>query len=228
MVSPSIAWSASEWLSLSLLGYVPFRGSSANAAKIQGRRYTEYSLMPFDWRVLFEARCLDSPTQGEFVFDGQSIAEHDFDALAALRNEKIGFIFQSFNLVPVLDVLENIEFPCLMSRKREPAEPLRKRARELAEEVGLGACLKHRPDELSGGQRQRVAIARALITQPKLVLADEPTANLDSHTSEQTIALMQRLNEEKNVTFLFSTHEARVRAQARRVVLIADGVISAG
>lgn len=171
--------------------------------------------------------CLDSPTQGELVFDGQSIAEHDFDALAALRNEKIGFIFQSFNLVPVLDVLENIEFPCLMSRKREPAESLRKRARELAEEVGLGACLKHRPDELSGGQRQRVAIARALITHPKLVLADEPTANLDSHTSEQIIALMQRLNEEKNVTFLFSTHDPRVRAQARRVVSIADGAIVA-
>ncbi|HEY5956936.1 MAG TPA: ABC transporter ATP-binding protein [Polyangiaceae bacterium] len=169
--------------------------------------------------------CLDNPTQGSLEFDGLPIGEQDFDALAALRNEKIGFIFQSFNLIPVLDVLENIEFPCLMARKREAPAALRARARRLAEEVGLGGCLTHRPDELSGGQRQRVAIARALITQPKLVLADEPTANLDSHTSEQIIDLMQRLNEEKQVTFLFSTHDPRVRARARRVVSIADGAV---
>ncbi len=169
--------------------------------------------------------CLDNPTHGTFEFDGHLISERDFDALAPVRNEKIGFIFQSFNLIPVLDVLENIEFPCLMARRREPAHVVRSRARALADEVGLSSCLRHRPDELSGGQRQRVAIARALVTQPKLVLADEPTANLDSHTSEQIIDLMQRLNEEKNVTFLFSTHDPRVRARARRVVSIADGAI---
>jgi len=171
--------------------------------------------------------CLDNPTRGTFEFDGQLIGERDFDALASVRNEKIGFIFQSFNLIPVLDVLENIEFPCLMAQRREPSHVVRERARALAEEVGLSSCLRHRPDELSGGQRQRVAIARALVTHPKLVLADEPTANLDSHTSEQIIDLMQRLNEEKNVTFLFSTHDPRVRARARRVVSIADGAIVA-
>ena len=171
--------------------------------------------------------CLDNPTRGTFEFDGQPIGERDFDALSSVRNEKIGFIFQSFNLIPVLDVIENIEFPCLMAQRREPSHVVRERARVLAEEVGLSSCLRHRPDELSGGQRQRVAIARALVTQSKLVRADEPTANLDSHTSEQIIDLMQRLNEEKTVTFLFATHDPRVRARARRVVSIADGTIVA-
>ncbi|MGC4068666.1 MAG: ABC transporter ATP-binding protein [Polyangiaceae bacterium] len=172
--------------------------------------------------------CLDRPTHGTYEFDGQSIGNRDFDDLAELRNERIGFIFQSFNLIPVLDVLENIEFPCLMGRKRERPAVLRARARHLAELVGLGGSLKHRPDELSGGQRQRVAIARALVTQPSLVLADEPTANLDSKTSDQIIELMQQLNDEKGVTFVFSTHDPRVRERARRVVSIADGKIVEG
>src|SRR6266508_3480243 len=132
------------------------------------------------------------------------------------------------NLIPVLNVVENVEFPCLMRRKREPLRTLRKRVRQLAEEVGLGPFLQHRPDELSGGQRQRVAIARALITHPELVLADEPTANLDSKTSEHIIDLMQRLNREKGVTFVFSTHDPRVMQHAQRVVHIADGRIAAG
>jgi putative ABC transport system ATP-binding protein len=171
--------------------------------------------------------CLDRPTSGTYAFDGQEIGDRDFDKLAWLRNEKIGFIFQSFNLIPVLNVVENVEFPCLMRRKREPLRTLRERVRQLAEEVGLGPFLRHRPDELSGGQRQRVAIARALITHPDLVLADEPTANLDSKMSEQIIDLMQRLNRDKGVTFLFSTHDPRVMQHARRVVHIADGRIAA-
>ena len=169
--------------------------------------------------------CLDRPTSGTYLFKSNDVSDRDFDDLAGLRNESIGFIFQSFNLIPVLDVVENIEFPCMMRKLREPTASLRERVRALAEEVGLTPYLKHRPDELSGGQRQRVAIARALITNPELVLADEPTANLDSKTSQQIIDLMQRLNHEKNVTFVFSTHDPRVTQNARRVVYIADGKI---
>lgn len=169
--------------------------------------------------------CLDRPTSGTYRFAGQEVGDRDFDKLAGLRNEKIGIIFQSFNLIPVLNVIENVEFPCLMRKDKEPYERLRERVVKICEDVGLGPYLKHRPDELSGGQRQRVAIARALITDPELVLADEPTANLDSKTSEQIIALMQRLNEQRGVTFLFSTHDPRVMNHARRVVYIADGKI---
>ena len=169
--------------------------------------------------------CLDRPTSGNYLFDGQEVGDRDFDKLAGLRNEKIGFIFQSFNLIPVLNVLENVEFPCLMRKNREPLKDLRARVKKLSEDVGLGPFLQHKPDELSGGQRQRVAIARALITGPELVLADEPTANLDSKTSEQIIDLMRRLNQEKGVTFLFSTHDPRVMNHAKRVVHIEDGRI---
>ena len=169
--------------------------------------------------------CLDRPTSGTYQFDGQEIGHKDFDLLAGLRNEKIGIIFQSFNLIPVLNVIENVEFPCLMRKDKETSAALRERVHKLCEDVGLGPYLNHRPDELSGGQRQRVAIARALITRPELVLADEPTANLDSKTSEQIIALMQRLNQQMGVTFLFSTHDPRVMQHAQRVVYIADGKI---
>jgi putative ABC transport system ATP-binding protein len=169
--------------------------------------------------------CLDRPTTGHYLFKDTDVGAHDFDELAGLRNQNIGFIFQSFNLIPVLDVVENIEFPCLMRKQRELSASLRRRVCALAEEVGLGPYLKHRPDELSGGQRQRVAIARALITNPELVLADEPTANLDSTTSQQIISIMQGLNEEKGVTFLFSTHDPRVTKHAKRVVQVADGKI---
>jgi len=169
--------------------------------------------------------CLDRPTSGSYLFKSEDVSDRDFDKLAGLRNESIGFIFQSFNLIPVLNVVENIEFPCLMRKERESSASLRRRVGELADEVGLTPYLKHRPDELSGGQRQRVAIARALITNPELVLADEPTANLDSMTSQQIISLMQRLNEEKSVTFVFSTHDPRVTQHAKRVVYIADGKI---
>jgi putative ABC transport system ATP-binding protein len=169
--------------------------------------------------------CLDRPTSGSYRFKTQNVSDYDFDDLAGLRNESIGFIFQSFNLIPVLNVVENIEFPCLMRKVREPTASLRRRVKELADEVGLAPYLAHRPDELSGGQRQRVAIARALITNPELVLADEPTANLDSKTSQQIIDLMQRLNQEKGVTFVFSTHDPRITQHAKRVVYIADGKI---
>ena len=162
------------------------------------------------------------------LLDGTPVGARDFDDLAEERNRQIGFIFQSFNLIPVLNVIENVEFPCVMRSKRESTTSLRGRVRAVCEEVGLTPHLGHRPDELSGGQRQRVAIARALITNPELVLADEPTANLDSVTSEQIIDLMQKLNREKGVTFLFSTHDPRVMKHAKRVVRIADGRIIEG
>ena len=172
--------------------------------------------------------CLDRQTSGRYMLDGSEVVGRDFDDLAHIRNEKIGFIFQSFNLIPVLDVIENIEFPCLVRRRPEAKGPLRARIKRLAEDVGLGPYLHHKPDELSGGQRQRVAIARALATHPALVLADEPTANLDSKTSEQIIDLMLALNRDKGVTFLFSTHDPRVMRHARRVVHIADGRLVEG
>ncbi len=170
--------------------------------------------------------CLDSLSAGTYRLDGEDIGGRDFNDLAEIRNRKIGFIFQSFNLIPVLDVLENIEFPCLI--RGDPKKELRARATALAKEVGLEPFLTNRPDELSGGQRQRVAIARALVTQPQLVLADEPTANLDSKTSEQILDIMLKLNRQSGVTFVFSTHDPRVMHHARRVLQIEDGLLAAG
>jgi putative ABC transport system ATP-binding protein len=171
--------------------------------------------------------CLDRASRGTYHLEEEDVSGRDFDELADVRNQKIGFIFQSFNLIPVLDVVENIEFPCLIRRDREPRAALRQRVEVLAAEVGLKDHLRHRPEELSGGQRQRVAVARALITQPRLVMADEPTANLDSATTEQIIELMLSLNREKGVTFLFSTHDPRVVRHARREIRIRDGAIAA-
>jgi len=172
--------------------------------------------------------CLDRATSGSYRLEGEEVGDRDFDALADVRNRKIGFIFQSFNLIPVLNVAENIEFPCMVRKDAEGKAVLRQRVEALAEAVGLKPYLHHKPDELSGGQRQRVAIARALITEPRLVLADEPTANLDSVTSEQILDLMLKLNREKGVTFLFSTHDPRVVAHARRALHIQDGKMVPG
>jgi putative ABC transport system ATP-binding protein len=170
--------------------------------------------------------CLDQPTSGAYLLDGHVIHGRDLDELASVRNTKIGFIFQSFNLVPVLDVIENIELPCLIGPHPLPAAEARARAMALVGRVGLASVASHRPDQLSGGQRQRVAIARALVMQPALVLADEPTANLDSVTSQQIIDLMLTLNRDDGVTFLFSTHDHRVEQHARRVVAISDGQLT--
>lgn len=170
--------------------------------------------------------CLDQPTSGTYILDGHVIHGRDLDELASVRNTKIGFIFQSFNLVPVLDVIENIELPCLIGPHPLPAAEARARAMALVGRVGLASVASHRPDQLSGGQRQRVAIARALVMQPALVLADEPTANLDSVTSQQIIDLMLTLNRDDGVTFLFSTHDHRVEQHARRVVAISDGQLT--
>ncbi len=166
--------------------------------------------------------CIDLPTRGQVFIDGQEISALSDNTLTDLRLFKIGFIFQSFNLIPVLNVLENVEFPLLLMKRFKEAE-IRKRAQELLDQVGLGKHMHHRPAELSGGQRQRVAIARALVTEPQLVLADEPTANLDSQTGATILALMKTLNEQKHTTFIFSTHDADVLKYARSVIQIRDG-----
>ena len=147
--------------------------------------------------------------------------------LTDLRLHTLGFIFQSFNLVPVLSVFQNVEFPLLLQRKLTPGERA-KRVDEFLVKVGLDKHSKHRPSELSGGQRQRVAIARALVTRPKIVLADEPTANLDSVTGENIIDLMKEMNRIEKTTFIFSTHDAKVMSHANSVVRLADGKITDG
>jgi putative ABC transport system ATP-binding protein len=168
--------------------------------------------------------CLDHPTSGRVSIAGQDVAALDDDALSDLRARTLGFIFQTFNLIPVLSALENVEFPLLLRRGSHGG---RERARRALEEVGLAGFEKHRPDELSGGQRQRVAVARALVTDPLIVLADEPTANLDSATGESLLALMLEINRRDRTTFIFSTHDPRVMERAQRVVRLVDGRLAA-
>jgi putative ABC transport system ATP-binding protein len=167
--------------------------------------------------------CLDHPTSGRVIIGEQDVAALGDDALSDLRARHIGFIFQTFNLIPVLSALENVEFPLLFQGRRGGRAAGRARAERALQEVGLGDFIRHRPDELSGGQRQRVAVARALVTDPVIVLADEPTANLDSATGDAIISLMLDLNRRDGTTFIFSTHDARVMAHAHRIVHLADG-----
>jgi putative ABC transport system ATP-binding protein len=168
--------------------------------------------------------CIDEPDQGAVLVEGRDVAHLSDDDRSRLRNEKIGFIFQSFNLIPVLDVFENVELPLLIN-ERIPAAERSERVRQAIRDVELEAYLHHLPDKLSGGQRQRVAIARALVTSPLLVLADEPTANLDSGTTHRIIDLMLALNESRRVTFFFSTHDEKLMSRVARIVHISDGAI---
>ena len=166
--------------------------------------------------------CIDGASSGSVKVAGTEITTMNDTQITNIRLHKIGFIFQTFNLIPVLDVIENVEFPLLLMKTHSKAE-VRKRAEKLIDEVGLTKHVKHRPAELSGGQRQRVAIARALVTNPDIVLADEPTANLDSATGEQILDLMRQMNQIEKTTFIFSTHDAHVLKYARRVIKIRDG-----
>ena len=167
--------------------------------------------------------CIDRPQQGQVLIDGQDIAELDDNQLTDLRARKLGFIFQNFNLLPVLTAYENVEYPLLIVQR--PAAERGERVRALLDSVGLSAQAGHRPGQLSGGQRQRVAIARALAAQPEIVLADEPTANLDSRTGAMIIELMRRLQREMGVAFVFSSHDPQVMAAADDAVSLRDGHI---
>jgi putative ABC transport system ATP-binding protein len=168
---------------------------------------------------------IDTPTAGEILIDGNPTTTLKDKDLTNLRHDFIGFIFQSFNLIPVLTVRENIEFPLLLGKKPKITKEHREWIDYLISEVGLKDHLAHRPNELSGGQRQRVAIARAMVTKPQVVLADEPTANLDSVTGEQILELMKKVNRELNTTFIFSTHDYKVVDIADHVVRIKDGLV---
>jgi putative ABC transport system ATP-binding protein len=170
--------------------------------------------------------CIDTATAGEVVVDGKSTGKLSDAQLTALRLNSIGFIFQSFNLINVLDMRQNIEFPLLLQGGLSAGERA-KRVEDVIEKVGLKQFARQRPNELSGGQRQRVAIARALVTRPAIILADEPTANLDSTTGTAIIDLMRAINHADHTTFIFSTHDDKVMNRADRIVRILDGELSA-
>ena len=170
--------------------------------------------------------CIDTPTEGLVEIDGAGTSSMNDTMITRLRHRTIGFIFQSFNLIPVLNVYENIEFPLLIGETSIPKNERGAWIDFLVEEVGLTPWKKHRSNELSGGQRQRVAIARALVTKPKIVLADEPTANLDSATGESIIELMKRMNKELGTTFIFSTHDQKIVDIADHVIRLKDGLVS--
>jgi len=167
--------------------------------------------------------CIDQPDAGEVRVADRDVHRLSDDALSDFRARHIGFIFQNFNLLPVLTVAENVEYPLLLARVA--AAERRRRVAELLEAVGIGDKARALPGQLSGGQRQRVAVARALAPAPRLVLADEPTANLDSHTGEQIIALMRRMQEQHHASFVFSSHDPKVLAAADDAVMIRDGRI---
>ena len=166
---------------------------------------------------------LDSPSSGRVLINGTDITDLDEDRLAAVRNREIGIVFQSFNLIPTLTAQENVEAPLYVSERRRQAKPL---AREMLERVGLGDRRRHKPAQLSGGQQQRVAIARALVTQPSLLVADEPTGNLDSATGTQVLDLFGKLREELGITVIVVTHDETVAARADRVLHIVDGQLA--
>jgi len=166
---------------------------------------------------------LDKPTEGEIVIDGVNINTLKGSKLIDFRLRKIGFVFQAYNLIPVLTAKENVEF--IMNLQKRPKKERIERAENLLKAVGLGDRLNARPSKLSGGQQQRVAVARALASKPMFILADEPTANLDSESTRNLLDIMENLNKEENITFIFSTHDSRVVDKAHRVITVDDGKV---
>jgi putative ABC transport system ATP-binding protein len=169
---------------------------------------------------------IDAPTSGTLHVAGEDIQGLPEKLRSRYRSRTLGFIFQSFNLLPVLDVFENVHLPLILHRELPPAEK-KARVLEMIEAVGLTDHIRHKPFELSGGQRQRVAIARALVTHPLIVLADEPTANLDSQTGAEVLALMEGINRDRGTTFIFSSHDPRVMERAARIIRLHDGAVEA-
>ncbi len=169
---------------------------------------------------------IDTPTSGTVRIAGEDIQTLPEQSRTRYRSRTLGFIFQSFNLLPVLDVFENVHLPLILHAELSKEEK-KQRVMEMVEAVGLSDHVRHKPFELSGGQRQRVAIARALVTHPRIVLADEPTANLDSHTGAEVLDLMVRINAERGTTFIFSSHDPKVMERAARVVRLHDGQVEA-
>lgn len=167
--------------------------------------------------------CIDKPDGGRLIINGEDVTSRPLYKLAGLRNKYFGYVFQTFNLIEVLTAYENVEYPLLLAGVGRAER--RERVSKMLEAVGLGGHGKHRPSELSGGQRQRVATARALVTRPLAVLADEPTANLDSKTGHSLIDLMSHLNVTENITFIFATHDQHIIDRARRVVAVQDGAL---
>jgi putative ABC transport system ATP-binding protein len=171
--------------------------------------------------------CLDKPTSGQYLLDGQDVSRMSKDSLAAVRNKKIGFVFQGFNLLSRTSALDNVELPLLYGNAGMKTADRHKRATEMLELVGLGNRTDHHPNQLSGGQQQRVAIARALINNPSILLADEPTGNLDTRTSIEVMGIFQRLNQERGITVVLITHEMDIAEYGTRTVTFRDGQVVA-
>ncbi|HEV8209250.1 MAG TPA: ABC transporter ATP-binding protein [Vicinamibacterales bacterium] len=171
--------------------------------------------------------CLDKPTSGQYLLDGEDVSRMSKDALAAVRNKKIGFVFQGFNLLSRTSALDNVELPLLYGKGAPKTADRHKRATEMLDLVGLGNRTDHHPNQLSGGQQQRVAIARALINNPSILLADEPTGNLDTRTSIEVMGIFQRLNQERGITVVLITHEMDIAEYGTRTVTFRDGQVVA-
>lgn len=169
--------------------------------------------------------CLDRPTEGQYLLNGKDVSNLPREELAAIRNKQIGFVFQGFNLLPRTTAAENVEVPLLYSRPPLSATDRKARALEALESLGLSDRAEHHPSQLSGGQQQRVAIARALVNKPSLILADEPTGNLDTKTSAEVMRLLQELRESSGITIVLITHEAEIAAYGTRIIAVRDGLI---